>query len=235
MHIVPHGIDPELFAPLRPEARTAWRRTLGIPTAAFVFLNVGAMTWNKGIGPLLAAFAVHRARHPASLLLLKGADALYGSLIERSVQEAAALRPEVSDPALRAAIRYVPDNLSRSELARLYQAADAYVSPYRAEGFNLPVLEAMAAALPVLVTGGGATDDFCDAQICYRIEADRREDARGRYLEPRLESLIECLERVTKEEAERQRRSHSARRIALQQYSWAQVTQMLVDRLLERQ
>ena len=37
--------------------------------------------------------------------------------------------------------------LSYAELVELYQAADAYVAPYHAEGFNLPVLEAHVQAI----------------------------------------------------------------------------------------
>ena len=42
----------------------------------------------------------------------------------------------------------------------LYNIADLYISPYRGEGFNMPVLEAMSVGLPVLVSAGGSTDDF---------------------------------------------------------------------------
>jgi len=53
----------------------------------------------------------------------------------------------------------------------LYQAADCYVSPYLAEGFNLPVLEAAACGLPVICTGGGSTDDFVTDQFARKIES----------------------------------------------------------------
>ena len=42
----------------------------------------------------------------------------------------------------------------------LYNACDCYLSPYIAEGFNMPVMEAAACGLPVIVSKGGATDDF---------------------------------------------------------------------------
>jgi glycosyltransferase involved in cell wall biosynthesis len=51
-------------------------------------------------------------------------------------------------------------SLSSKELADLMAAADVYLSAYKAEGFNLPVLESMAVGTPVIVTKGGPTDDF---------------------------------------------------------------------------
>ena len=50
------------------------------------------------------------------------------------------------------------------------QAADVYVSPYHAEGFNLPVLEAVACGIPVVVSAGGSTEDFTHPAFArYRI------------------------------------------------------------------
>ena len=49
-------------------------------------------------------------------------------------------------------ISVISTSLDQAQLRALYGMADAYVSPYRAEGFNLPVLEAMACGLPVVAT-----------------------------------------------------------------------------------
>src|SRR4030095_7070277 len=53
-------------------------------------------------------------------------------------------------------------------------ACDCLVHPYRGEGFALPVLEAMACALPVIVTEGGATDDFVDESTGFKIAATKQ-------------------------------------------------------------
>ena len=50
---------------------------------------------------------------------------------------------------------HVSESLSFTGVRRLYHAADVLVSPYKAEGFNLPVLEAAASGLTVIVTLGG--------------------------------------------------------------------------------
>jgi glycosyltransferase involved in cell wall biosynthesis len=104
-----------------------------------------------------------------------------------------------------------------------------YVSPYRAEGFNLPVLEAMACGLRCVVTGGGATDDFFDPRAGQKLSAKTISaknaplPAGGDYLEPEFDSLINCLE----EEIDQGHRRWSP--IGLP--SWDQVTVQLLDHM----
>lgn len=66
---------------------------------------------------------------------------------------------------------YTGNQLSFAQIAEFYQAADVYVSPYLAEGFNLPVLEAAACGLLVICTAGGPTDDFTRSDFALRIES----------------------------------------------------------------
>jgi len=52
-------------------------------------------------------------------------------------------------------------HLERSHLLHLITDADALVHPYRAEGFGMPILEAMALGTLVIHTHGGASNEFC--------------------------------------------------------------------------
>lgn len=237
VHVIPHGVDPAMFEPLalraQPAAygRRATRAALQIPDDAFVFLNIGSTTWNKGIGPLLAAFARHRLRNDNAILVLKGGDALYGALVSASVQEAQKLCADLSDPRVKASLRYLPDNLSQAGMAALYAASDAYVSPYRAEGFNLPVLEALASGLPAIVTAGGATDDFCGADHCLKVEATPARSADGDYLEPNLESIVHSMQTLTDGAAAYRAAASQGRQDIIERYSWRSVTRQLGDLL----
>ena len=87
----------------------------------------------------------------------------------------------------------ITKNLNLQELRGLYSAADCYVSPYRAEGFNLPPLEAAASGTPIIVTKGGSTDDYVDPSFALQIDSQIKTADGRTYLEPDSDSLIEQL------------------------------------------
>jgi glycosyltransferase involved in cell wall biosynthesis len=75
--VVPHGVDQSIYRPLPDDQRVAARKENN--WEGFVFLSVGAMTANKGLIPLLKAFAAVASRYPDVRLVMKGIDALYRS------------------------------------------------------------------------------------------------------------------------------------------------------------
>ncbi|WP_371068283.1 glycosyltransferase, partial [Salmonella enterica] len=82
----------------------------------------------------------------------------------------------MNDPETLDAIRLLSGHLDLSQLNALYNVADAYVTPYRAEGFNLPALEAQTCGTPVIATAGGATDDFLSDVHCIKIQGTLHEN-----------------------------------------------------------
>jgi glycosyltransferase involved in cell wall biosynthesis len=51
-------------------------------------------------------------------------------------------------------------DLSSPKLADMYRMSDVYVAPFAAESFNLPVLEAVASGLPVIVPDQGPCVEY---------------------------------------------------------------------------
>jgi glycosyltransferase involved in cell wall biosynthesis len=165
--IVPLGIDPMIYKPLQAEERTLLRKQLGVN--GFVFLSIGAMTGSKRIDLVLRAFAKVLEKHPEAKLILKGLDTMYNS--KQFVTLARTFLTESEAQRVFARLTYVGDSLPFSEVAKLFQIADAYLSPYASEGFCLPVLEASACGLPVICTSGGATEDFTNADFALYINS----------------------------------------------------------------
>jgi glycosyltransferase involved in cell wall biosynthesis len=231
IHIVPHGIDPNV---LHADAtgRVAARAALHIKDHQRIFLSVGAMTPNKGIDLLLAAFARLTASEPDVRLVLKGADGLYPS---RDFVKAAL--DELSSAARDAVIRrmiYTGGTYSSGKMADLYRAADVYAAPYRAEGFNLPVLEAAACGVPVICTSGGPTDDFTDPACCGRIRSalDRphfSEERVGDALAPDPEHLYELMAAAARDRDTWLSMGERSAAHVHRHFSWSAVTDRLVS------
>jgi glycosyltransferase involved in cell wall biosynthesis len=193
--VIPHGVDLSIYKPLSDFERNKLRLEFG--WEGFVFLNVcSAMSQNKGIYLLLKAFASVIDKFPDAKLVLKGLDSLYISeeLLVKNLEE---LTYSEAEKIMQGLI-YIGESMPFSKVSQLYQAADFYVSPYLAEGFNLPVLEAIACGLPVICTKGGPTDDFTTQDFTFYIESKLQEvkldqHSTGFILLPEVEHLIELM------------------------------------------
>jgi glycosyltransferase involved in cell wall biosynthesis len=148
---IPLGVDPDVMHPDGPRA------DLGLGDV-IVFAFVGAAVRRKGIDLLLEAFRrAFGPRDPVALVIKDHTrDVFY-----RDQSHADVIRTAANDPAL-ARILYIDTYMPPSELAALLRRADAFVLPYRSEGFACPVLEAMACGTPPVIPAFGACLDYCD-------------------------------------------------------------------------
>ena len=161
--VVPLGVDDQRFRPgiVPMEVQTGGK---------FAFLFVGGTLQRKGIDLLLQAFRSAFSRADNVCLVIKdmGKQTFYrGQTAESDI---AALQGDEQC----AEIIYMDRDLPAEDIPGLYAACDCLVHPYRGEGFGLPVAEAMACGLPVVVTEGGACDDFCSSENAFMVPAQRR-------------------------------------------------------------
>jgi glycosyltransferase involved in cell wall biosynthesis len=163
VHVVPHGADPGLFSPVG--------ESLALGTAKrFKFLFVGATIYRKGIDVLLESYSRAFTPRDDVCLVIKdlGVNTLYKGQTAQDLIRKYQGQKGVPE------ILYLAEEFDEEQMAGLYRACDVFVSAYRGEGFSLPALEAMSSGLPVIVTGGGATDDFVDEEVGWLINAERR-------------------------------------------------------------
>jgi len=172
--VVPHGISKHIRAATFAEKQQA-RKHLGLDSACLQLLTVGAATANKGLPHLLTALssATHRLNAlpadqplPCIQLVVKAPSAVYEHA-EARLRAAVAAVP--GHPSLR--ILFHGATLSDENMAQLYRAADLYITPYSAEGFNMPALEAAASGVPVLATGVGPVPEFLPRTVVRFIKA----------------------------------------------------------------
>jgi glycosyltransferase involved in cell wall biosynthesis len=223
--IVPHGVDTEVFGPLPADERAHRRRALGWD-GRFVFLNIGTMTDNKGLHQLLSAFASIAPAAPSALLCLKGLDGLYKS---SALLGSALRRLQLERSPIVTQLRYDGAAQATTDLAGLYATADAYVSPYLAEGFNMPVLEAAACGLPVICTAGGPTDEFITADFACRIPARRGPSpwGVGQSLAPDAAETASLMLGAMQDAQWRRRAGEAGPAHVRRHYTWAQAARQM--------
>ena len=184
--VVPLGLA-ERFRPRTDDEVGAVRERLGLPGRYLLF--VGQISARKNLEPLLRAFA--------GLRRLPGNDGL-ALVLAGPVQTGGAEILERARAERRAAGVMTPGFVGDDVLPPLYAGAEAFCFTGKAEGFGLPILEAMACGCPVVVgragasvsTAGGAAlvvdpDDageLRDALSSILGSADVRDDLRRRGL-----------------------------------------------------
>ncbi|MFO7768982.1 MAG: glycosyltransferase family 1 protein [bacterium] len=141
LHVIPEGVDPRFFddAPrgdIRPLERA------GIETPYLAALT--NFQPHKNIEVLLDAWSRVEEKTGEALLVLAGEGPRREELMRESEGRAGAAR-----------IRW-PGRMGDEELAVLYRHAAALLQPSFAEGFGLPVAEAMACGTAVVVSDRGS-------------------------------------------------------------------------------
>ncbi|MGA3038629.1 MAG: glycosyltransferase [Vulcanimicrobiaceae bacterium] len=158
--VVPHGVDRNVFNPIPRSSRD---------DAPFRFLFVGATIPRKGIDLMINAYFRTFKPHENVHLTIKDVNA---HAFSGGTNKGPDIKKFANAPHL-APMTYVDETFTDREVAKLYREADCLVLPYRGEGFAMPVLEAMACGTAVMVTAGGATDDFVDDSVGWRIPSKR--------------------------------------------------------------
>lgn len=219
VHVVPNGIDTKVFHPQVKPLPLATKKK-------FKFLFVGGTIHRKGPDALLKAYCESFTATDDVCLVIKdfGSGSVYaGQTIEQQIRE---FQKQLNAPE----ILYLTNELPERDLPGLYKACDCLVHPYRGEGFGLPVLEAMACGLPVIVTAGGATDDFVPAEIGYRIPSTRQVFGReisgmplvgdGWLLEPDVDALKKLICHVVEHGDEARAKGKSGSEFVRENFTW---------------
>ncbi len=141
LDVVYLGVDPVMSPRADPAADAVIERLLGPRLSSRIdLLHVGSTIPRKRIDVLLRVFAAVRHEHPEARLVRIG-----GPFTEAQGRLMRELR--IDDSAV-----VVLPYLDRSQLAAVYRRAALVLQPSDAEGFGLPVAEAMASAVPVVAT-----------------------------------------------------------------------------------
>jgi len=134
IHVVPVGVDPDLFKPLPTVSRVPGR----------IVTTASADVVLKGLHYLLEALAKLRTERDDAHLVIIGKPKDGGKAMD--TLERLGLEDHVEW------ISGVPDQ----RIVELYSECSVACVPSLYEGFSLPAIEAMSSAAPLVVTTGGA-------------------------------------------------------------------------------
>ena len=225
--VIPNGVNVGKFNAQAPALKLNTDKK-------YKFLFIGGTINRKGIDVLLHAYKSSFSNKDDVCLVIKdmGVDSFYQNQgAERLIEK---LKADENSPE----ILYLTQDLSTQEIAGLYTACNCLVHPYRGEGFGLPVAEAMACGLPVIVTRGGACDDFCTDANAYLIDSKIKQvrvsnfelTAPGTVLEPDLSHLKELMISVFKKPSEATHKGSIAADDIRSRFTWSHA----VDKILRR-
>ena len=152
IHIIGLGIDQSIFFPnpinpkLLEEKQTPTR-----------FIHVGKIELRKGLYELLDYF--ESAFLPTDNVELY---LLWGSFIleQRSPEEIKKWRRLYEASPMISKIKMIDWLPSQADIANLLRKSHCFISLSKAEGFNLPALEALGTALPIIITDYSAHKEY---------------------------------------------------------------------------
>ena len=160
IRLIPHGIDPAPFeSPVDPREAQQLREQVGLPANEPVVGTVARLVASKGVDQLIQALPHIRTAVPTARLLIVGDG-----------EERARLEQLANALSVRDAVHFA-GALPATEAALSLMSVFVFL-PADKEGFGLSLLEAMAAARPIVAVrrGGGSTWALEQAQIGQLIE-----------------------------------------------------------------
>lgn len=150
LNIIPNGVDLWSYQRFDGMSLAAFRRRFADDDEVIVF-HVGRLVHEKGAHTLVAAAPRILAAFPNVRFVIAGRGPMYANLQKLA-----------SDLGVSDRLDFV-GFISDDDRDRLYRVADVAVCPSLYEPFGIVALEAMAAGVPVVVSGTGGLAEVVDA------------------------------------------------------------------------
>jgi len=231
---IPHGIDTETFKPLknREEIREKLEREHGIPRNSILYMCTAANVGPRKELPLLMhtfkrfveqGYDAHLYIHTnAYMQYPRGYDLLQW-------REMLKMEKHIHFPRYNPIVRPA----SEKELAELYNAADVYVSNSVAEGFGLPIAEALSCGTPVICPDNSAQVELARGHgwLTRNVPTDMYFQMPvyvpmlTKYPVPDQNSLLENLKESYERPDLRKKYGEAGRKFIVERHSWDVVIQ----------
>jgi len=157
--VIYNGINPRLFATQNEDVVNEFLIRHQLPRE--YMLAVGHLEPRKNYPRLLKAVAQLKAQGRDFFLVIVGQDSGQGE----------ALRRLIDTLGLQARVR-VLSTITDQDLALVYQACRLVVFPSLYEGFGIPILEAMAAHRPIVLSNLPVFNEITQGKALYFLPTD---------------------------------------------------------------
>lgn len=175
VRIVPHPVAARYTEPLTSSSVA----TAGRPFTVLTMFDMGSSFARKNPCAAIAAFREAFGNDPSAQLVIKVQNT---SLFIEGRQQ---LENAISGATN---ITLLEQRMTLSELAKLYERVDVFLSLHRSEGFGLSLAEAMLRGIPIVATNWSGNTDFVsvDTGIPVDFHLVAAEDPQGTYNYPDL-------------------------------------------------
>lgn len=145
------GIDTTRFCPAQDNERDQGRARFNLASDATIFVYVGRIDHEKGLGTVLEAFAAIQDKQ--AILYLGGKGSYSNTLKKRRDQLGLTERV------------ILPGFIPGEDLPLLLRCADCFIMAGHAELQSIATLEAMASGLPVIAADARALPELVDNEV----------------------------------------------------------------------
>jgi glycosyltransferase involved in cell wall biosynthesis len=194
-YYVPHLVDCQIF---KPKPKRVAREETRLPQDAFI---VGMVAANKGapsrkcFQQQLEAFKILHAKHPDTHMHLHTAQGKNGGPDRVNLPELVDYLG-LSDCVTFADPYYYMLGLSDRDVSTVYNTFDVLTSVSMGEGFGIPIVEAQACGVPVIVGDWTAMSELCfGGWMVDKADADPFWTPLAAYqFVPRIGAIAEAME-----------------------------------------
>lgn len=200
-----------------------------IKAKPFRFLHVSSCFPRKGADALLKAYGqAFKADDPVTLVIKTFANPHNEIHLWLTMQQKD--REDYPD------VLIIQEDLTQNQLKSLYMQCDVMVLPSRAEGFGLPLAEAMLSNLPVITTAWGGQLDFCNENTAWLVDYEFKlttshfELFNSVWAEPNIEHLSQAmLDVYHSPKLKLEQKIKAAQQHLNERNTWLDVTQRLIN------
>ncbi|HEY6065249.1 MAG TPA: glycosyltransferase, partial [Thermoanaerobaculia bacterium] len=225
VHTIPLGVDPDYFNP----------GIKGFPNPSGEFVFLSNFEWGERKEPwlLLKAFNDEFSAGEPVRLVCKIINKDPGVRVRQEI-----VRLRLKESGGKVSFLFNRE-FPHHQLGAFYRSADCFISAGRGEGWDMPLMEAMACGLPAIATDWGAHTEFVHEGIAYPLRARRTIPAVAkcpyyegfRWADPDPDHLRHLLRHVFENQEEARCRGAAGSREVLEKWTWDRTAEKIRARL----